>query len=405
MHYCIYRSAKFRGALSAIILSTLCAVAAAQPPAKTTISALLNSGAAVTSAASGVMNRSYLQFVATNPYVLPFATDGVSLREHLEYVAEVLPLTTAGIGWQYNSNIGGPVYSTSDVSLGNYLLGMDVDYRHYAVGLRGDGAGLRLNLLDQVTPLKQRLLEIRELHDTIYKIALKLGVLNSHYPLKLANPQHSTADTDELKDLNKKIVHLDILTGAQPDPNGETPSVADLYVKANLAIKLSVLGGYSSIKTTSVSNSSGTVSNLGINVSGLYQSRRLAFQDHVSALTWLVSVQQQLVTLGPGVQTSVTRYGFSTAWQNMVPLPDRPDDRWTTQIGLELSPPTSLDRTATIDAFLHYRPGKYKKGKANAAKGHVDLENYTPWDFTLFGGLGPDGYGFIGGRMGFAFSL
>ena len=166
------------------------------------------------------------------------------------------------------------------------------------------------------------------------------------------------------------------------------PEIAQEYSKANRDRTFAFIAGDTNV-------SGATVFNIGGSLSELYPlAKRLSDGNGVSGVGWLVSAQQEFISFGPGIDTSITRYGLAAAWQDRVATEKHPYDRWRALVGAEYVFRTVLDRSATYDVFARFRP-YYRTNHGG----------YVPLDFTVFGGVGPSGSGFLGARMGFGFSL
>jgi hypothetical protein len=235
---------------------------------------------------------------------------------------------------------------------------------------------------------------------------------------------HIDDETDALiTDMNKRISKLDakITEGKSFGLSGTgTPycydrKLAEQYGSANLATAVSIVGGHTALKGANIST-------LGIVASKLFPVAHPDAMTPLPGISILCSAQQQLIGFAPGSHVSRTQYGLAAAWQNLVASPQRPFDRWDTQVGFEYVFRAALDQNPTYGLYLRYRPfGHYGHMEpcVDEANGHdthqhgnkheryaVDpSRDYAPMEFTLYGGFGPNGRAFIGARAGFAFSL
>lgn len=368
--------------------------ASAKPPLITDVRSGLNGGVLLPSAISGVMERNYVQYITDNPFQGEFSKDGEKVGDHLKNISVVLPPTTAGGAVQYQSGMKGPSFVTSELLAGNYRFGYDVAYRHFGGAVEGDGVGVKITPTNYFTALAHRLNKIRSLFDNLYSAAVSHNYLGK------------TAFDIKDSNFNDQMCQLDFLV-MELVKGTEVTKLSASYGLANLAPAVSLVAGYSSIANPGLSGSSGTTYNYGIIASKLIPIARPLFRHDKTAITFLLSIQQQQISFLPVVLTSITRFGGSLVWQDKVSLPEAPKKRWTTQVGLEYVAHTSLEQHDSMGAFLRIRQ------KAPDRKGdtHSPLfkpaasSQYRPAELTVFGGTGTDGYGYIGLRAGIGFSL
>ena len=136
------------------------ALALGKPPTQDT-AAGLGGTVNIAAAASTVIDRSYAlngfanQGISAPPQIVAiaveFMTDNTTkstkpimtdlqLRDYLNLIATSLPGAVGGLAFQQRSYARGPSYSTSEISIGNFPVGLDVSYQHYEGGLQGDGS-------------------------------------------------------------------------------------------------------------------------------------------------------------------------------------------------------------------------------------------------------------------------
>jgi hypothetical protein len=378
----------------------------------------LGGTANIAAAAPSVIDRSYASSALTTPSSAPLAPDVAfhtdyllgknkklitdpkkpvpTLGLYLAEVSETLPDNVAGIAFEQRSYHGGPHYSSPQVTFGSFQTGLDFSYQHFEGGLNGDGLGLRYILDGRDNPYFRQEIAIANDVSTIRRTVRAWRSANPDVkgdPLQQSLIDWMEGDDKEYPDLNPKLrqefAKLANLMGSDDSDPDNQPTTSRYYGLANLKRAVAVIAGYTNV-------SGATISNIGLSASQLYPlARKVEYVKHgVSGVGWLLSVQQEFVSVGPPINSSVAQCGLSVVWQDRVATPERAKDRWQALIGAEYLFRTALDQSATYDLFVRYRP--CYRGKP---------VGYIPLDFTVFGGIGPTGYGFIGAKMGFGFSL
>lgn len=322
----------------------------------------------------------------------------LTLGEYLNMIEEDLPGDVVGIAFQARSYTNGPSYSTPEVNVG-FPIGVDVSYQHYMGGLHGDGFGLRYSpgthayysAVRAATAMQR--LEIIATRNRILNIATSIRNNTKHDVLEDDLHQYQSfvlPDKNGKTDNETDKTHLqaELVTLHNEVKKEEGTEIGPVYTKANLGLAYAFIAGDTNVSGVSVGN-------IGVSAS---QLRPLAkHQDLLRPSLgggWLVSAQQEFISLGPGTNTSMTRYGLSVALYDKVATQERPQDRWKALLGAEYVFRTVLDHSATYDLFARFRP-YYRTPRGG----------YVPIDITAFSGIGPTGFLFSGFRIGFGFSL
>lgn len=321
-----------------------------------------------------------------------FAEGSLTLGQYIDQILVRLPENVAGIAFQERAYDKGPSYIAAELSLGHLSSGLDAAYQHYEGGLHGDGFGLRYvpNTRGNQFVVDVDEMEADEQHVMHYARNIEKtdpNVFNERYD-KLAPLITGLGAAGDYKNLGLYISKLDAFIPATKGPlaGDETP-LERAYGRASLEPDFALIAGYSHVSGISVGN-------FGLSASWLRPLAKPVTSHGVSGVGALISAQENVISIGPGADTSIVQSGLAIAWQDRVASQERPHDRWQALLGAEYLLRTSLDRSATYDLFARYRPF------ARTSSG-----GYVPLEFTVFGGIGPNGYGYAGARVGFGFSL
>ncbi len=345
----------------------------------------------IAASTGGVIDKSY---VLSNGPGQQFHLTGstIILATFLQDVEAPLPKLVVSFAEQYRSYNRGPAFSVEELSLSNFPYSFDASYQHFEGGLRGDSFGFRKSLFTHPDALSASKAKAVSRAQTVRSVIqrfptrLQVTLLNSNWTLLKKYVEQSITQHSEFSELytilKQAVLDLDDVIAA--DNPG---SFAALYGRANLTTNYAAIAGYTNFNGI-------TISNVGLSVSRLFPLAKLTTKHGINGLGALISAQQLFVRVGPGQNTAVMKVGAAITIQDRTASQYRPKDRWSSLFGIEYSGETALDQSGAFDLFYRYRP--YYHGKST---------RYVPEEFTVFGGVGSGGYGFIGAKVGFGISL